>query len=193
MIQTTNLVAETLRDLTIRRLMRYWNEPQASTFLPHRRHQRAATAQQNWYHRSRKQTDTDCNGLGVASCLKWGFICQISEKSGAWMGNRAYHPGGHYWNHSPGILSSMSNHCSSFAEQVPVYCIPHYWFFMRAICWSLVDSPHKGPIMWNLQVPNLQVSWRDLTWMSGHQHDSPSKMADRRYRWLCVRLQYLHC
>ena len=31
-------------------------------------------------------------------------------------------------------------------------CFPHYWPFVRGIHFSSVDSPHKGPVMWGLDV-----------------------------------------
>ena len=31
-------------------------------------------------------------------------------------------------------------------------CFPHYWPFVREIHQSLVDFPHKGPVMWSFDV-----------------------------------------
>ena len=37
-------------------------------------------------------------------------------------------------------------------DVMPWRCFPHYRHFMRGIHWSMVDSPHKGPVMWKFDV-----------------------------------------
>ena len=54
---------------------------------------------------------------------------------------------------------------------------PYYWPFVRGIQWSLVESPHKGPIMQALRYlccvgphklfnKQLNVRWFETTWRS---------------------------
>ena len=39
----------------------------------------------------------------------------------------------------------------------------HYWPFVRGIHRSTVDSPHKGPVVWSLELTvNRKVSWRSF-------------------------------
>ena len=75
--------------------------------------------------------------------------------------NRAFHPGGHYWDYYPGTLcwsqvaDFNSSHCNSFEDLPPIdeiyhedvikwkHC-PRYWPFVRGIHRSPVNSPHTG-------------------------------------------------
>ena len=63
----------------------------------------------------------------------------------------------------------------------------NYWPFVRGIHWSPVDSPHKGPVMWNYissehavkQTTQLKVIFDAMTPMKCHDdvrdHDSHVK------------------
>ena len=55
------------------------------------------------------------------------------------------------------------------------YKFPHYWPFVRGVHWSLVDSPHKRPVMKNLgKVVTSQLN------VNVHHSDSiPMQLIDK--------------
>ena len=70
--------------------------------------------------------------------------------------------------------------------------VPHHWPFVRGIHWSLVDSPHKGPVMGNFDVffdvalnkllnKQLNCQWFEIPWHHFSEYGQASHHG--RFKW----------